>query len=107
MLPVTAAVEEKRVQSLTAQRRHGRIDRLDQYAIPVQLLACMGIQQDPGQLDNLGGGLCHVDAMLVARRGNVDDNVAVDGPVRAVDKGHSEGRQKRKRVKRTRGCEGE
>ena len=41
------------------------------------LLAGFGIQQDPPQLNHLGGILGDVDAMLVTGGCDVDDNVAI------------------------------
>ncbi len=36
------------------------------------------VQQDPTKLNNLGGVLGHVHAVLVAGSGDVDDDIAVD-----------------------------
>lgn len=81
---------------LTAERGDGRVDGLDEHALAVQLhpgvsknlLASMGlpeahllaglcVQQDPSQLNDLGGVLGHVHAMFVTRRSYVNDDVAV------------------------------
>lgn len=49
------------------------------------LFAGLCIQQDPSQLNDLGGVLGNVDAMLVTRRSYVNDNVAVQiAPLRRI-----------------------
>lgn len=49
------------------------------------LFAGLRIQQDPPQLNDLGGVLGHVHAMLVTRRSYVNDNVAVQiAPLRRI-----------------------
>ena len=82
--------------ALTAERGDGRVDGFDEHALAVQLhpgvsknlLASMGlprahllaglrVQQDPSQLNDLGGVLGHIHAMLVTRRSYVNDDVAV------------------------------
>lgn len=86
---------------LTAQRSDRGVDGLDKHALAVKLQTQAGehqqtgprefsgvgsahliqsicIQQYPAELDDLGRVLGHVDAVLVARRGDVDDDVPVD-----------------------------
>ena len=82
---------------LTAERSDGGVDGLDQDALAVQLfggsvndvvvrpraartnlVTVLGVEQDPAQLNHLGRVLCDIDAVLVARRGYVDDDVAVE-----------------------------
>lgn len=56
----------------------GRVDGLDEHAFAVYLVERLGIEQDPAKLDDLGRVLGHVDAMLVARSRNMDNDVSID-----------------------------
>ena len=48
------------------------------------LVKSIGIDKNPSQLDNLCGVLGHIDPVLVAGRGDVDDHVPVDFEGRAL-----------------------
>jgi hypothetical protein len=46
--------------------------------VPPNLLASVCIEKNPTELDDFGGILCNVDAVLVTRGCNVDDHVAIE-----------------------------
>lgn len=50
----------------------------DPPAVSSHLVAVLGVEQNPPELDNLGRVLGHVDAVLVAGSCNMDDDVAVE-----------------------------
>lgn len=52
------------------------------------LVAGLGIEQDPAEFNDLGGVLGDIDAMFVAGRGDVDDDVAVQLGDGGRDGGH-------------------
>lgn len=49
----------------------------DKRDAPSYLVAVLGVEQDPAQLNDFCRVLCHVDTVLVAGRGYVDDDVAI------------------------------
>lgn len=55
------------------------------------LIQCVGVQQDPAKLNDLGRVLGHIDTMLVAGGGDVDDDVAVDLEGRVLLSSHDGG----------------
>jgi hypothetical protein len=46
--------------------------------VGAHLIAGLGVQENPAQLYDLGGIFGHVNSMLIARRGNVNDDVSVE-----------------------------
>lgn len=50
----------------------------DKSRVPAYLVAVLAVKQDPAQLDDFCRILGHIDAVLVAGRGYVDDEIAVE-----------------------------
>lgn len=59
--------------------------------IKTNLLECVGIEQNPAKLNDLGRVLGDVDAVLIAGGSDVNDNVAVDAELGALLGRHSGG----------------
>lgn len=50
----------------------------DKTEVPSYLVAVLGVEQDPAQLDDFCRVLGHIDTMLVAGGSYVDDDVAIE-----------------------------
>ena len=73
----------------------GREDRQSKVFREWQLLVAyllhgVSIEENPSQLDDLGGILGDIDAMLVTGGGNVDHDIAIDVELRLRLGGHDD-----------------
>jgi hypothetical protein len=60
-----------------AKRSYGSVYWSNKDAFPVELFPSLRVQQDPTDLYHFRRILSHVDAMLVASRGHVDNHISV------------------------------
>jgi hypothetical protein len=60
-----------------AQRCNRGIDRLDEYALPVKLIAGLCVQQNPAKLDHLCRILRDIDSVLITGGGHMNHNVSI------------------------------